>query len=87
MKKIVDFFIHFFRRILFFLTQIIGTIICLIIFLITFEPKSGKNITRRKIKRIRRLTKFKLWLWEHFYWYFNFIHDDAYYKILKERLG
>lgn len=87
LDKIKKFVIHFFRRLLFFITQIIFQLVCLIIFLITFEPHAWKKITLRKIKRIRRLTRFKLWLWKHFDWYIKFIHDDKYYIDLEKRFG
>ena len=90
MKKFLiwlkNFFIHFIRRILYFLTKLIVTIICFIIYIFTFEPNSRKKVTMRKIKRIRRLTKVKLWIWKNFGWYFRFIHDN-YLDGLANRLG
>ena len=85
--EILNFFLHFVRRLLFFLTQITIIIICQIIYLVTIEPGTGKTVTIRKIRRIRRLTKFKLWLWKNFRWYFEFIHDDKYFINLEEKFG
>ena len=82
-----NFIIHFFRRLLFFITKIIATTACLLIFLITIEPGKWKKVTKRKIRRIRALTKFKLWLWKHFRWYFEFIHDTKYLENLENRIG
>ena len=91
MKKfligLMNFLIHFIRRILYFLTQIIIVIICNIIFFVTFEPNTREKVTMRKIRRIRRLTKFKLWLWKYFGWYFKFIHKDKYLIDLEKKLG
>ena len=87
MKKIEEFLIHFLRRLLFFTTNIIIGLICILIFIVTYEPMKWKTVTKRKIRRIKRLTKFKLWMWRHFRWYFEFIHDDAYYKKLEEKLS
>lgn len=63
------------------------SIVCTLIFLVTYEPGKWKKVTLRKIRRIRTLTKFKLWMWNTFPWYFKFIHDDKYYTQLEERLG
>ena len=87
LRGVLNFFIHFFRRLLFFLTQIIIVIVVQIIYLVTYEPNTRKNVTMRKIKRIRRLTKFKLWLWKNFDWYFKFIHKDKYLIKLEKKLG
>ena len=84
MMKIIDFFIHFIRRVLFWLYYIIYSLICIIIFLITYDSKLGV-ITKRKIRRIRTLTKFKLFLWKNFSWFFTFIEVDDYYKNLEKR--
>lgn len=85
--EILNFFIHFFRRLLFFTTKILFIIICDIIYVVTIEPGSGNNVTLRKIRRIRRLTNVKLWLWRHFRWYIEFIHDDKYFIKLEKRFG
>lgn len=87
LTKLLNFFIHFFRRLLFFTTQFIFLIICFIIFVVTYEPNMRKKVTARKIRRIRALTKVKLWLWKHFAWYFKFIHKDKYFENLERRLG
>lgn len=86
-KNIFNFFVHFIRRILYFATQIFFYLICQIIFLVTYEPHQWKKVTLRKIRRIRALTKFKLWMWKHFGWYFRFIRDDKYYRDLEKRFG
>ena len=87
LKRLSEFLIHFFRRLLYFLTQIIIMVICQIIYVVTYEFGKGKKVTMRKIRRIRSLTKFKLWLWRNFDWYFKFIHNDDYLRKLDERLG
>lgn len=87
LKGVLDFFIHLIRRILFFTTQFIIYIACGIIYIVTYEPNTKKQVTMRKIKRIRRLTNFKLWIWKHFGWYFNFIHDSKYFEDLERKLG
>lgn len=87
LKGVLDFFIHFFRRLLYFLTRIIFLLVCDIIFLVTYEPGKWKKVTMRKIKRIRRLTNFKLFLWHKFPWFINFIHRGDYYERLEGRFG
>lgn len=84
---LMNFFIHFIRRILFFLTKIIIALICCLIYIVTYEPGKKKEVTMRKIRRIRRLTNFKLWLWKNFDWYFRFIHDAKYFEKLESRFG
>lgn len=79
--------VHFFRRLLYFFSKIIFGFTCLIIFIITYEFGMHKKVTKRKILRIRRLTKFKLWLWKNFKWFICFIHDDKYYRNLEKRFG
>lgn len=84
---LMNFFIHFIRRILFFLTQIIISLVCGLIYLVTYEPHTKKKVTMRKIRRIRRLTNFKLWMWRNFGWYFRFIHDSKYFENLEAKFG
>ena len=87
LRGVLNFFIHFFRRLLYFLTQIIIIMACQLIYIVTYEPNTCKMATKRKIRRIRRLTKFKLWVWKYFGWYFKFIHDTKYFESLDSRLG
>ena len=86
LKKIIDIIVHFFRRLSYFIPYTIGAIICLIIKLVTYEPNTTRRVTVRKAKRIRRLTKFKLYVWKYFPWYFKFIHDD-YFENLNNKFG
>lgn len=65
-------------RILYFLTEIVIGLACYIIYLVTFEPFTWKKATKRKAKRIRTLTKLKLYAWKYCSGYFKFIHDDKY---------
>ena len=87
MDKILEFFVHFFRRLLYFLTKFILYVACGLIFIVTYEPCTWKKVTKRKIRRIRVLTNFKLWLWRNFRWYFEFLHDTKYLEDLENRLG
>lgn len=87
MDKFLYFIIHFFRRLLYFLTRFVLCTACGIIFIVTYEPFTWKKVTKRKIRRIRALTKFKLWLWRNFRWYFEFIHDAKYLEELEKRFG
>lgn len=85
--KILNFFIHFIRRILFFTYHIIFNLVCIIIFVLTYEPHQYKKVTKRKIRRIRALTNFKLWMWKNFKPFFYFIHSNKYYEDLERRFG
>ena len=73
---IKDFFAHLIRRILqiFFTTTI--ALVCLIIYFVTYEPGKGTAVTLRKCRRIRKLTKLKLYSYKYFSWLHNFLHDD-----------
>ena len=72
--------LHFIRRVLQILFSFGFVVISLLIYGITFEPKTKGKATRRKAKRIRILTKFKLYLYKWFGGFFDFIH----YTYLKE---
>ena len=85
--EIGDFFTHLIRRILFFLTNMVISLICGIIYLVTYEPNTKKKVTVRKIRRIRRLTNIKLWIWRNFGWYFRFIHNSKYLETLEVKFG
>lgn len=37
-----------------------------IIYFLTYEPHSDCVVTERKVRRIRELTRFKLWFYRHF---------------------
>lgn len=87
LNRVMNFFIHLIRRILYFTTNIIVAIACFIIYIVTYEPNTKKKVTIRKIRRIRALTKFKLWLWKYFDWYFKFIHKNKYFEKLENKLG
>ena len=85
--EIANFLIHFIRRILFFTTKIIISLICILIYVVTYEPNTKEKVTKRKIRRIRNLTNFKLWVWRNFEWYFRFIHDFKYFENLEKKFG
>lgn len=72
---IKDFILHFIRRILQILLSIIVLIICGIIYSVTYEPGTYKRVTKRKIRRIRALTKLKLYIYKYFKPVCVFMHD------------
>lgn len=41
------------------------SVVCWVIFLVTYEPFTWKKVTKRKIRRIKKLTKFKCWVFKH----------------------
>jgi hypothetical protein len=90
MKKVLiwikDFILHFIRRVLQIIFPLIFTTACSIIYLVTFEPHTRYRATPRKARRIRVLTKFKLYLYKWFKPYFVFTHDK-YFEKLYNRLG
>lgn len=87
MNKFLDIIVHFFRRILQITTSLVISVACILIYVVTFEPGKQNRITRRKVNRVRRLTKFKLWLWRMFPGYFKFIRRDAYFMGLERKFG
>ena len=85
MKKIFEIFVHLIRRILYWVYFFTSMIVCGLIYLVTFEVNTYKTVTLRKVRRIRVLTRFKLWLWRNFWWLMTFIEVDGYYKKLEKK--
>ena len=69
-----NFFAHLLRRILQIIFSILTTIVCVIIFIVEFEPNTRGKATSRKAKRIRRLTKFKLYAYKYLKPFWQFMH-------------
>lgn len=74
-KTIWGILVHFVRRVLYFTTQIVISLITTTIYIVTFEPHTYGKMTRRKVKRINFMSKLKLYLYKYFGWFFDFIHD------------
>ena len=91
-KALLDIVLHFIRRCVLILFNFILAISCHIIFLVTWEPRTWKRVTVRKVKRIRALTKLKLYAWKYgkpfFVWlkdeYMRDLYNNYYYLIEKE---
>lgn len=79
--KIKDIIIHFLRRILRITLSFVCWIVCTLIYIVTFEPNTKHKATVRKVKRIRVLTKFKLYLYNWFKPVFKFLHYDYYERL------
>lgn len=62
-------------------------IICFLIYIFTYEPNKKHILTIRKAKRIRVLTKFKLWYFNHFKHLTIFLGDYDYFKYLDKHLN
>ena len=69
-------FLHLIRRILQISLKIIVFIACGLIYIVTYEPKTFKRATARKVRRIKKLTKFKVYLYKNFKGFWEFLHDD-----------
>ena len=72
---IKDFILHFIRRLLQIFFGIFISLICGIIFVVTYEPNTYGRPTKRKVRRIRRLTKLKLYAYKYFKPVCVFMHD------------
>lgn len=86
-NKILGFFKHFLQRVLFFVYNLLLILIANIIFIITYEPGKRNIVTKRKIRRIRLLTRLKLYMWKYGKRFFVFIHNDEYLRDLNNRFG
>ena len=75
-----DFVTHFFRRLTHVIISVLFIIGSMLIYFATFEPGTNGVVTERKTRRIRALTKFKLYLWKYLSPLFKFAH----YKYLEE---
>lgn len=81
---ILKFINHFCRRVISIVFNFIVVLICNIIWLVTWQPHAWKKTTTRKAKRIRTLTKLKLYAWKYGSWFFKWIHDDYLEKLYKQ---
>ena len=80
-NKILDIILHFIRRVLKICFGFIFSIICIVIYVVTFEPNTRHRATKRKAKRIRILTKVKLYLYKWFKPLFKFLRYDYFDKL------
>ena len=76
LERTKNILIHLVRRILQILFTTVVTLICGIIYLVTYEPGTKKHVTVRKCKRIRALTKLKLYAYKYGSCIFEFLHKD-----------
>jgi hypothetical protein len=81
---IKNFFLHFIKRILQILTSIVVMFACSIIYVLTYEPGTENRVTIRKAKRIRFLTKLKLYVYKWLSPYWNF-QKNSYLSCLYNR--
>ena len=70
-----DFILHFIRRLLQISISILVSFVCGIIYIVTYEPGTYRRVTKRKIRRIRALTKLKLHIYKYFKPICVFMHD------------
>jgi hypothetical protein len=70
-----NFILHFIMRILQIITTPLVSLICVIIYVVTYEPNTHGRATVRKCRRIRRLTKFKLYAYKYFKPICAIMHD------------
>lgn len=75
---IFDFVAHFIRRVVTIVYRLSVGLICTFIYLVTFQPKTWHRATSRKARRIRVLTKLKLYAWKYGKWFFKWIREDEY---------
>ena len=68
--------LHIIRRFLQIVITFTVSLVCGIIYLVTYEPNTYRRVTKRKCRRIRVLTKFKLYVYKYFAPVCHFLHDD-----------
>lgn len=66
MKKIFEVPYNIVRGVMRLIFRICVALVCFIIKLLAFEPNTSKEITVRKAKRIRMLSRFKVWVLNFF---------------------
>lgn len=81
--KLIDFVLHFIRRVITIIFNLLVALVCNLIWLITYEPGKRKKVTKRKAKRIVALTKLKLYAYKYCWWFFDYIRDDYMKKLYK----
>lgn len=67
------------------LIKIIVDIVCVLIWLFTYERNTYGILTVRKAKRIRALTNFKLWFYRNFRGISHFLRIDEYFESIHRR--
>ena len=65
MKKFFEIIYKIIRNFIRSILDTIVSILCCIIFFVTYEPHKFKKVTKRKIRRIRRIYKFKIFVFKH----------------------
>lgn len=76
-KGVWKFVLRLLNRIVRLLFVLLITLFVYLIYGLTYEPGTKGKVTIRKIKRIRFLTKVKLYSWKYFSWFFIWI-DNKY---------
>ena len=67
------------------LIKIFVNIACILIWFFTYERNTDGILTVRKAKRIRALTKFKLWFYHNFSGISHFFRMDKYFESIHRR--
>ena len=67
------------------LIKIFVNIACILIWFFTYERNTNGILTVRKAKRIRALTKFKLWFYHNFSGISHFFRMDKYFESIHRR--
>ena len=68
------------------LIKIFVNIACILIWFFTYERNTDGILTVRKAKRIRALTKFKLWFYHNFSGISHFFRMDKYVESIHRRI-
>lgn len=84
-KKIFPLLKELLHLILVLFVKIIISAICFMIWAITYEKNKDGVLTIRKAKRIRVLTKFKLWFYRNFCGISHFFMLDKYFESIHRR--
>jgi hypothetical protein len=71
----LKFITHLLRRLVIITYNILLGLFVIITYYVTYEPNTRGRVTLRKIRRIRVLTKVKLYMWKYGSWFFKWTNN------------
>lgn len=84
-KNITPLILELFHVIVAMFFKMLISFACVVIWLFTYERNTNGELTLRKARRIRALTKFKLWFYKHFKSIAKIFMVDGYLNYIHKR--